>query len=250
MRSRAILFTLLAQVSQVFFRALRGTRFCCCLARVPLGNISKFCLEEGADIVRGQRRQAIWLRSWALIKLIATKIIVSKKYIIYRYCWAVFELWELLTQVAIGLGKSIVRFVLVIVSALLSLPRIDRSPFPAWIEYYLLLDSGSKSYQGVIVLYHVHNNPVMRVACWVLQEDSRDRRIKEVRASRDFPEDIVRVCVGVEDPRDLVADFEQALHRRRRKPGLDAGRREDRRRQLHRISAEHAAPGLRRLGRG
>ena len=33
----------------------------------------------------------------------------------------------------------------------------------------------------------------------------------EVRASRDFPEDIVRVCVGVEDPRDLVADFEQAF---------------------------------------
>lgn len=131
-----------------------------------------------------------------LIKLIATKIIVSKKYIIYRYCWAVFELWELLTQVAIGLGKSIVRFVLVIVSALLSLPRIDRSPFPAWIEYYLLLDSGSKSYQGVIVLYHVHNNPVMRVACWVLQEDSRDRRIKEVRASRDLATPRYRLCAN------------------------------------------------------
>lgn len=33
----------------------------------------------------------------------------------------------------------------------------------------------------------------------------------EVRASRDFPEDILRVCVGVEDPRDLIADFEQAF---------------------------------------
>ncbi|KAJ8605595.1 hypothetical protein CTAYLR_000033 [Chrysophaeum taylorii] len=33
----------------------------------------------------------------------------------------------------------------------------------------------------------------------------------EVRASRDFPEDIVRVCVGIEDPSDLVADLEQAF---------------------------------------
>lgn len=33
----------------------------------------------------------------------------------------------------------------------------------------------------------------------------------EVRASRDFPEDIVRVCVGVEDVRDLERDLAQAF---------------------------------------
>jgi len=33
----------------------------------------------------------------------------------------------------------------------------------------------------------------------------------QVRASRDFPEDIVRVCVGVEDPQDLIADLDQAF---------------------------------------
>ena len=33
----------------------------------------------------------------------------------------------------------------------------------------------------------------------------------EVRASREFPEDIVRVCVGIEDPEDLIADLDQAF---------------------------------------
>ena len=46
---------------------------------------------------------------------------------------------------------------------------------------------------------------------FILQGLSDAREFSEVRASRDFPEDIVRVCVGVEDPRDLVADFEQAF---------------------------------------
>ena len=33
----------------------------------------------------------------------------------------------------------------------------------------------------------------------------------EVRAARDFPEDVVRVCVGVEDPDDLLADLAAAF---------------------------------------
>jgi len=111
-----------------------------------------------------------------IIKLIVTKIIVAKDHIVYRYCWAAFELYEILSQVVAGVAKSITRFVLVLVGVFISLPRIDRSPFPAWIEYYLLLDSGSKSYQAMIVMYHIHNHPVMRVAAWILQQDASDRR--------------------------------------------------------------------------
>lgn len=117
-----------------------------------------------------------------IIKFIASKVIMEKKSIKMRYAWAAFELWELMAQVAAGLVKSIVRFALVTLIVFFSLPRLDRSPFPAWFEYYLLLDTGSKSYQGVILTYHLHNNPVMRVACWILQEDSRDRRDPVKRA--------------------------------------------------------------------
>ena len=37
------------------------------------------------------------------------------------------------------------------------------------METYLLLDSGSRSYQGLILLYHNHNHPVMRVFAWLVQ---------------------------------------------------------------------------------
>ena len=70
-----------------------------------------------------------------------------------RYLWSVFDLYKILLQIVAGLVKALVRFILVILVALFSLPRLDRSPFPAWLEMYLLLDTGSKSYQGMILLY-------------------------------------------------------------------------------------------------
>lgn len=33
----------------------------------------------------------------------------------------------------------------------------------------------------------------------------------KVRAEREFPEDLIRVCVGIEDIRDIIGDFEQAI---------------------------------------
>lgn len=119
-----------------------------------------------------------------LIKMFCTKAVVDKKFIKRRYLWSAFELYELITQVAAGIVKSLVRFIMVVIAVFFSLPRIDRSPFPAWVEYYLLLDTGSKSYQGVIVLYHIHNNPVMRVAAWILAEDARDRKDEKTREAR------------------------------------------------------------------
>ena len=33
----------------------------------------------------------------------------------------------------------------------------------------------------------------------------------EVRKARKFPEDLIRLCVGIEDVRDLLQDLENAL---------------------------------------
>jgi cystathionine beta-lyase len=33
----------------------------------------------------------------------------------------------------------------------------------------------------------------------------------EVRKQRQFPEDLIRLCVGIEDPMDLIEDLENAL---------------------------------------
>jgi len=121
-----------------------------------------------------------------LIDMLITKIflmnVTTPKWIKNRYLWAAFDLYKILAQVVAGLVKALVRFALVVLVTLFSLPRIDRSPFPAWLEMYLLLDTGSKSYQGVILLYHSYNNPVFRVACWLLQEDAANRADPETAA--------------------------------------------------------------------
>jgi cystathionine beta-lyase len=35
---------------------------------------------------------------------------------------------------------------------------------------------------------------------------------EEVRRERQLPEDLIRLCVGIEDVEDLWSDLEQALH--------------------------------------
>ena len=87
-----------------------------------------------------------------LITKIFLKHVVTPKWIKSRYLWAAFDLYKILLQVVAGIVKALVRFALVIVTALFSLPRLDRSPFPAWLEVYLLLDSGSKSHPGMMLL--------------------------------------------------------------------------------------------------
>ena len=90
---------------------------------------------------------------------------------------------------------------LVIVTVLISLPRLDRSPFPAWVELYLLLDTGSKSYQGKILLYHTMNNPTMRVAAWMVHEDA---------AARNDPEEAARLGLVSKKKRQISNRWNKA----------------------------------------
>ena len=71
---------------------------------------------------------------------------------------------------------ALVRFIVTVAVALVTLTRADLSPLPAWIERYFLLDSGSKSFQAAVKAYHHFNNPIFRVACWILTEDPKRRR--------------------------------------------------------------------------
>jgi len=61
---------------------------------------------------------------------------------------------------------------------------------------------------------------VLRVHCYVraLSENHRYRHASidpATRAARGLPEDLIRLCVGIEDPTDLLDDLQRAL--------LDAG---------------------------
>ena len=120
-----------------------------------------------------------------LINIVTNKLckgVLGKlKTIKLRYAWMAYDMYQILLSSIAGLTKALVRFVLVVVIALVSLPRTDVSIFPAWVEVYLQLDSGAKSYRGLVLLYHHHNNPVMRVAAWLLQESAKARRDEAMR---------------------------------------------------------------------
>jgi len=112
----------------------------------------------------------------ALVKLLGTQYVGSKSTIMRRFSWMFFDLFQMLLSCVIGVAKGIARFVMVTVVNVLSLPRMDVSIFPAWVDYYVQIDSGAKSYFGMILMYHQHNNPLMRVSCWLLEDDARARR--------------------------------------------------------------------------
>ena len=112
----------------------------------------------------------------ALIKMISTKYIGGASTILSRFSWMFFDLFQMLLSCVTGVAKGIARFVMVTVVNVLSLPRMDISIFPAWVDYYVQIDSGAKSYFGMILMYHQHNNPLMRVSCWILGDDASARR--------------------------------------------------------------------------
>ena len=97
-------------------------------------------------------------------------------FVLRRGCFHVYDLWMLISRLATGIMTALIRFFITIAIALVTLTRADVSPLPAWIERYLLLDTGSRSFQGAVKAYHHFNNPIFRVACWMLTEDSKRRR--------------------------------------------------------------------------
>ena len=97
-------------------------------------------------------------------------------FLLLRGCFHHYDLWMLIVRLVTGLMTAVVRFFITIGIALLTLTRADLSPLPAWVERYTLLDSGSRSFHAAVKAYHHFNNPVFRVACWLLAEDSQRRR--------------------------------------------------------------------------
>lgn len=98
-------------------------------------------------------------------------------FLLRRALFHAYDLWLLIARLVTGIVTAIVRFGLTVAVALVTLPSASTSPLPAWIERYTLLDSGSKSFQAVVKAYHKFHNPIFRVACWLLVEDSQQRRL-------------------------------------------------------------------------
>lgn len=112
------------------------------------------------------------------------------------YHW--YDLIQLFLQLYTGIMTAIVRFIMVVVIGLVSIPRLDRSPMPAWLERYLLLDNGSKSYQGVILQQHTFNNPVGHCAAWAFNELVKDAAARrKMHGTADSPDARGRTRAGL-----------------------------------------------------
>ena len=97
-------------------------------------------------------------------------------FILLRAVFHLYDLWMLITTLVTGFMTAVIRFIITVGVALVTLTSANTSPLPAWIERYVLLDTGSKSFQAVLKANHDFNNPIFRVACWLLTEDSARRR--------------------------------------------------------------------------
>ena len=69
-----------------------------------------------------------------------------------------------------GFGSAIVRIVLWVVIGLISLLGMTESPLPAWFERYTQLDTGSKSFNAMVMQTIYHNNPIVNVFVWELMD--------------------------------------------------------------------------------
>jgi len=130
-------------------------------------DLIKFIFEE-------RLQQILILTISPIVNIIIKKAVLTyignKQVIKNRYAWMAFDIYSIFISCVTGIIKAIVRFVLAVVVLLFSLMRMDVSLFPAWVEYYLLLDTGAKSYQSVVVVHHHHNHPVLRVFCWLVED--------------------------------------------------------------------------------
>ena len=94
----------------------------------------------------------------------------------YRRPFMVYDVAESFVSMFTGITTALVRMILAIAMAVITLPRLDRSAFPAWVSRYLNLDTGLQSYRGVIVQCHTFNNPVAVVFVALLLEAVRKKK--------------------------------------------------------------------------
>ena len=81
-----------------------------------------------------------------------------------RRAFHMFDLVMVVFRLFTGPITALVRAIMGFGIALITLPFMDRSPIPGWIERYLLLDMGSQSFHAMILLHHRLSNPVVNVA--------------------------------------------------------------------------------------
>lgn len=84
--------------------------------------------------------------------------------------YGIYDFVLIYLSLGAGLVGAIVRFILSLVIALITVSIVDQPNLPAWFLKYLWLDGVNKSYLGMIYMYHIHNHPIHVTFAQILSE--------------------------------------------------------------------------------
>ena len=111
----------------------------------------------------------IWMR-------LAESSVGSRHTIRARYWWMAIDFVSLFTQLFGGCVTAVWRVCLGVFGLLCGAARIDRPPYPGWLEAALPTDALVLAYRAAVGVCHQHSNPVLLVFVDVLSADARERR--------------------------------------------------------------------------
>lgn len=95
--------------------------------------------------------------------------------VVHPRWYMLYDVIQFFMSILTGIMTAVVRMVVVMIFSLISLPRLDQTPLPAWVGRYLLVDNATRSYRGVIVQTAEFTNPIANVFVRLLLESSAAR---------------------------------------------------------------------------
>lgn len=119
--------------------------------------------------------QAVLLKRIIGYEVLTTATAPYRDRIIFRQGYMIYDCMELYLSIFTGITLAIVRVVLAMVLAILSLPRIDQTCYPAWIGRYIDLDTATRAYRGIVLQSHEFSNPIVVVFVRLLVEGAAAR---------------------------------------------------------------------------
>jgi hypothetical protein len=120
-----------------------------------------------------------------LVVLSSGYILASHEEIRHRTLFSYFDFILFYIGILTGIIVAIVRFVFILVIAIIGFARVDQPALPEWVLKYIWLDLTNKSYLSVVKLYHLHNHPiVITFVNYLLTRNENEDRIKYSPAFR------------------------------------------------------------------
>jgi hypothetical protein len=124
----------------------------------------RLILPMGLPIIVNIALKELWVYQIITIKAGPRNIHGSNEKMLHRRWYHMYDIIMIVFRLFTGPITALVRFFMGVGIAFLTLPRMDVSPLPGWFERYMLLDTGSKAYHGMVLMMHRMSHPIHNVS--------------------------------------------------------------------------------------